>query len=45
MGTTTTKTNAVWLRIVPIVVIALCAAGLCVQAACSGGSGTSYGYQ
>lgn len=42
-------TKAVWLRVVPIALIALAAAGLCAQAACSGGGGSttgvSYGYK
>jgi hypothetical protein len=41
--------KTVWLRVVPIVLIALSAAGLCAQAACSGGGGSinnggGYGY-
>ena len=37
--------KAVWLRVIPIVMIALAAAGLCAQSACSGGGGTvGYGY-
>jgi len=37
--------RAVWVRVIPIVIIALSAAGLCAQAACSGGSGPAgYGY-
>ena len=41
------KVKAIWLRVVPIVIIALTAAGFCVQTACSGGSSNSnsgYGY-
>ncbi len=37
-------TRAVWIRILPLVVIALSAAGLCVQAACGGGGAVGYDY-
>jgi hypothetical protein len=36
--------RAVWMRIIPIIVIAIAGAGLCAQAACSGGGGdVTYG--
>lgn len=40
--------RVVWIRVLPIVIIALSAAGLCLQTACSGGGGNNgygdYGY-
>jgi hypothetical protein len=34
----------IWLRIVPLALIALTAAGLCIQTACSGGDSKNGGY-
>lgn len=34
-----TTSRAVWMRIIPIILIAMAGAGLCAQAACSGGGG------
>lgn len=38
------KNRAVWIRVLPLVVIALSAAGLCLQAACDGGTDSGYTY-